>query len=106
MGIIAEQRLPSIKIIGCGVVGLNNVNHQNCNTEDDRRDQSPSVKSSVAVSRLILAIEGLSTAGNRTGKTVLVTLLKQNGNDNNSRADEKNYEKRSSFFDKIKDLFS
>ena len=72
--------LPSVKLVGGSEVGLKNEHSQNANHKQSSRDDSPLIESSVGMRRLILAVEGISSAGNSTGETVLTTLLKKNRN--------------------------
>ena len=93
MIVATNHVLPSIKRIGSGIIRLDYVNHENCKAENDACNQGPLEKNSVAVRGIILTVEGLSSAGNSTGKTVLVALLKKNCYDDEYCRDRQNDEK-------------
>ena len=85
--------LPIFKRVGRSIIGLNNKHSQNRNCKNDSRDKSPLIKSSIGIRGFVLAIEGLRTTGNSTGKAVLVTLLKNNCNNDECSRNEKQYKK-------------
>lgn len=85
--------LPTIEGVGFSVVGLNYEYSKNCKSEDDSSNKSPLVKSSIGIRGFVLAVEGLRTAGNSTGKAFLITFLKTNCNYDKSSRNKKKYEK-------------
>lgn len=91
--VAVDNILPTIKRVGFSIVGLNYEYSQNRNAEDDCSNKSPLVKRSVCVRGFILTVEGLRTTGNSTGKSALITFLKNNCNNDECSRNEKQYEK-------------
>ena len=88
-----DNFLPTVKGVGVCIVRLDNIYNQNCKTEYYRRNKSPLEESSVRIGGLILTIEGLCAAGDRAGKTILITFLKNNCNYDKRSRNEKQYKK-------------
>ena len=85
--------LPSIKRVGLCVVRLNYEYSENCNSENNSSDKSPLIKCSICVRGFILAVEGLRTTGNSTGKSVLIAFLKNDCNYDKCSRNKKQYKK-------------
>jgi len=88
-----DNILPSVERVGFCVVRLNNKYSQNCKAKNNSRNESTLIKRSVCVRGFILAVEGLSAAGDRAGKAVLITFLKNNCNNDECSGNEKQYKK-------------
>jgi len=75
------------------VIGLHNEYNENRNAEYYRCDERPLEPFSVAVDRLVLAVEGLSTARDAARKSVLAALLENDRNYDKRSGNEKQYKK-------------
>ena len=94
VGITAvDDILPTIERGGLSIVRLNYEHKKNCKAEYYACDESPLIKCSICVSGLILTIEGLRTTCDGAGKTILITFLKNNCNNNKCSRNEKQYKK-------------
>ena len=76
---IAVDILPIGKRKALSIVRLDNENNNYRNGKYERCDKGPFIELFFAVRGFISAVEGLSTTGNSTGKSVLSTLLEDNG---------------------------
>lgn len=90
---IVYKVLPSLGGVGLSIVGLDDEYYENCNCENNSSYESPFVKHSVCACRLILTVEGLRTASDSAGESILITFLKNNCNNDECSGYEKQYKK-------------
>ena len=88
-----HEILPGADNLGHFIVGLDHVNSENAKREDDTNDLGPSLQNHVAAACTVLAVEGVGSAGDRAGETVLVALLKKNRYNDEYCRDKQNDEK-------------
>ena len=94
VGITAvDDILPTIEGIRLSIVRLNYEHKKNCKAEYYACNESPLIKCSICISGLILTIEGLRTTCDSAGKTILITFLKNNCNNDKCSRNEKQYKK-------------